>query len=333
MVLQAVSPLVPRIRLFVALAVFAATAAAQSSPLDAGIAHYNARRWSEAHVAFAAAVKAQPTSDAAAYWYGKALMAEDKPSDAEDQFARATQLNPRSSEYQLWLARAIGLQAQRASVIRQPFLARRTKSAIDKAVALDADNIDAREMRWEFYTQAPGFMGGGEDKAREEAAEIMRRNRYRGQFVALNAAGRAKDQAGVERVLKAMTAEFPDSVLPMGNYAGWLADKGRASEAFAAVEAFQKRRPSDPVALYHLGRVAAISGQQLDRGTEALKRYLTVAPPPTSNLVPTLSSAHFRLGNIAEKRGDKGTARAEYETAVQLDARNMSAKKALAALK
>lgn len=306
--------------------------ATQPTGLEPGIAHFNARRWSDAHTFFAGAARAQPANPAAAYWLGKTLMAENKPGDAEGWFNKAAELDPRSSEYRLWVARAIGVQAQRANVIRQPFLARRTKTAVDKAIALDASNIDAREMRWRFYLLAPGFMGGGDDHARAEAAEILRRNRYRGQFVALQMAGRAKDDAAVERFMRALVAEYPDSLQPVNVYSSWLADRERVPEAFAVVDAFQNRRPGDPVALYQVGRIAAVTGQQLDRGEEALRKYLASAPPPANN-VPTLSIAHLRLGNIHEKRGHKDAARAEYELALRLDSGNGLARRALASLK
>jgi len=319
--------------LLIALVVFATSSlGAQPGALDVGIAHFNARRWGEAHAFFAGAARAEPRSAAAAYWLGKTLMAENKPGDAEDWFKKAADLDARSSEYQLWLARAIGQQAERANVLKQPFLARRTKSAVDKAIALDPNNLDAREMRWQFYTLAPGFMGGGEDKAREEAAEIMRRNRYRGQFIALQMAIRAKDSVVAERTIKGLVAEFPDSLAPASTYASLLAERGRVPEAFGVIDAFQKRRPNDPVALYQVGRLAAVTGQQLDRGEQALRKYLVSAPPPATN-VPSLSMAHVRLGNIQQKRGDKGAARAEFETAIQLDGRNETARRALAALK
>jgi len=305
---------------------------AQSADLAPGIAHFNAGRWADAHAFFAGVTGAQPRHAEAALWLGKTLMAENKSSDAEDWFAKAAAIDPRRSEFQLWLARAIGDQAQHANVLRQPFLARRMKGAVDRAIELDPDNLDARELRWQFYAQAPAIMGGGEGKARDEAAEILRRNRYRGQFIAATAAGRAKDFAAIERALKALVTEYPDSLLPLASYTTFLADRARPAEAFALVDAFQKRRPGDPAAWYHVGRVAAITGQQLDRGESALRKYLTLAPPPANN-VPTPSNAHLRLGNIAERRGDKGAARTEYELALTLDARNQMARRALAALK
>lgn len=305
---------------------------AQSADLSVGITHYNARQWSEAHAVFAKVTAAQPRSAEAALWYGKTLIAEDKADDAEDWLTKAASLDPKSSEIQLWLARAIGMRAQRANVLRQPFLARRVKTTVDRAIALDPDNVDARELRWQFYTMAPGVMGGSDEKARVEVAEILRRNRYRGQLITLTVAARAKDAAAMERTFKAMITEFPDSLAPISQYAGWLVDQKRTADAFGVIEAFQKRRPNDPVALYQLGRVAAMSGEQLDRGEAALRKYLTIAPPPAPT-VPSLSNAHFRLGNIAEKRGNKSAARSEYETALTLDPRNGAARRALDALK
>jgi len=305
---------------------------AQPADLSVGIAHYTARRWGEAHDAFAKATATQPRSADAALWYGKTLIAEDKADDAEEWLAKAASLDPKSSDIQLWLARAIGMRAQRANVLKQPFLARRMKTTVDRAIALDPDNVDARELRWQFYTMAPGVMGGSDEKARAEAADIMRRNRYRGQLISLTVASRAKDAVAIERTFKAMFAEFPDSLAPLSQYAGWLVDRKRSVEAFGLIEAFQKRRPNDPLALYQIGRVAAMSGEQLDRGEAALRKYLTAAPPPAPN-VPSLSNAHFRLGNIAEKRGNKSAARSEYELAFTLDPRNAAARRALDALK
>ncbi|MDQ8153055.1 MAG: tetratricopeptide repeat protein [Gemmatimonadota bacterium] len=320
------------IRLLALVLTCASALAAQSTDLASGVAHFNARRWSDAHAFFSAAVKAQPRNADAALWYGRTLLAEDKIPDAERWFTKAADLDPRRADAHLWMARALGIQAQRASMLKQPFLARKVKAAVDRAIEIDPENLDARELRWQFYAMAPAVMGGGEDKARAEAAEITRRNKYRGQLLSAGAAGRSKDFATAERLLKSLIAEYPDSVAPVGAYAVWLADRTRPAEAFAVVDAFQKRRPSDPVALFQIGRVAAATGQQLDRGEEALRKYLTLAPPPAPN-VPTLSTTHVRLGNIAERRGNTAAARAAYEQALALDPRNGQARRALAALK
>ncbi|MHB0963971.1 MAG: tetratricopeptide repeat protein [Gemmatimonadaceae bacterium] len=307
-------------------------AAAQPADLAPGIAHYNARRWAEAHAFFVNATKAQPRNLDAVIWYGRTLLSENKPGDAEDWFEKATKLAPRSSEAQLWLGRAIGVQAATANPLRQPFLARRLKKAVDRAIELDPESIDARELRWRFYAMAPAVMGGGEGHARQEVAEILKRNRYRGLLLSANTATRAKDFATAERHFRAAVSEHPDSLGAASVYASWLADRDRPADAFAVIDGYQKRRPSDPQSLYQVGRLAAATGEQLDRGEEALRKYLA-APPPPALSAPSLSTVHLRLGSIAERRGNTAAARAAYEQALKLDPRSNQARRALDRLK
>ena len=86
------------------------------------------------------------------------------------------------SAHHLWLANSIGEQAQHTNKLKQPFMARRIKSEFDKAVELDPTSIDARHGLIQFYSQAPGVMGGSMDKAKEQAREIEKLNAMRGHF-------------------------------------------------------------------------------------------------------------------------------------------------------
>ncbi|MFA6165001.1 MAG: tetratricopeptide repeat protein [Gemmatimonadaceae bacterium] len=321
-----------RVLSFLILLAISTPLAAQPADLAPGIAHYNARRWTEAHAFFSGATKAQPRNVDAVIWYGRTLLSENKPGDAEDWFEKATKLAPRSSEAHLWLGRAIGVQAATANPLRQPFLARRLKHTVDRAIELDPENIDARELRWRFYAMAPAVMGGGEGHARAEVAEILKRNRYRGLLLSANTATRAKDFVTAERHFKSAVSEHPDSLGAASVYASWLADRGRPADAFAVIDTYQKRHPSDPLSLYQVGRLAAATGQQLGRGEEALRKYLT-APPPPALSAPSLSTVHLRLGNIAERRGNAAAARAAYEQALKLDPRSNQARRALDGLK
>lgn len=272
----------------------ASTASAQTLDLAPGISLFTANRW-----------------DAAQTW-----------------FERAVERAPQNSDAHLWLARAIGAQAMRANPLRQAFLARRLKHTVDRAITLDPNNVDARELRWQFYSMAPAMMGGGEEKARAEIAEITKRNRYRGQMLTASSAARTRDYAAAERLLKALVSEFPDSVQPVGTYAVLLADRERAAEAFAVLDGYQRRRAADPMGWYYIGRVAASTGQQLERGENALRRFLS-APPPPGPYVPSVATVHVRLGNIAERRGDKMGARAEYQRALALEPHSVLARRAL----
>ena len=94
-----------------------------------------------------------------------------------------------------------------------------------------------------------------------------------------------------------------------------IADK-KPDEAFASIAGLLERQPENMFGLYQLGKITSITGRQLDRGEAALRRYLAHAP---TGREPPLSAAHWRLGMICEKKGDKSAARAEYEAALKLD--------------
>jgi tetratricopeptide (TPR) repeat protein len=64
----------------------------------------------------------------------------------------------------------------------------------------------------------------------------------------------------------------------------------------------------------------------IDRGMECLKKYLQHEPEEGQ---PTLANAHWRLGLIYEHKGDKESAKKEYEAALKLDSDYQAAKEAL----
>jgi hypothetical protein len=68
----------------------------------------------------------------------------------------------------------------RANILRQPFLAWKVKEHFERAVTLDPGNLAARADLMEYYLKAPGFLGGSEEKARAQAAEIAARDAQQG---------------------------------------------------------------------------------------------------------------------------------------------------------
>ncbi len=316
----------PVLTLFLA---FLAPALLAAQSLDAGVTAYKAQRWGDAESVFRRAVAANGGDHAAHYWLGKALLAQDRAGESEGHFERAVALQPGSSEYHLWLGNAIGRQAQSASKLKQPFLARRVKQEFETAVRLDGNNVDAREGLFQFYLQAPGFMGGGVDKARAEQREIARRNAYRGHVLLATLEGNQKNDAGVERAFRAGMTQFPDSAAVVSSFSGWLVGKGRTPEAWQIIDGFVKRRPSDPLSLYMVGRASAVTGQQLERGEQAIKQYLALPAPPPGGALPLPTNAQWRLGQIYEHQGRKDLARSAYQQAVRLNPENRNAKDAL----
>jgi tetratricopeptide (TPR) repeat protein len=263
---------------------------------------------------------------AAAFAQGCLQMADGRFDRAGDAFERAAKQQDGNAVYHFWLGQAYGAQAQRANVLRQASLARRTKQAFDRAVQLDPDYLEARAGLVQFYLLAPGVMGGSVDKAREQAGEVRRRNPYRGAFLAASIAQRQKDAAGALREYQALVAQYPDSVAPWSALATLHGQRKEWEQAWSVVDRMLKAMPESMVAHYAVGRLAAESGQRLDRGAAALERYLAYQPKPGE---PSRAGAHWRLGAVREAQGQREVARGEYQAALRLDPKLRGAREAL----
>jgi tetratricopeptide (TPR) repeat protein len=271
------------LRILAALSVLATTAAAADpAALKSAVDLFNARQTAEAQKAFEGLATADPKNAEAQFYLGRLALARDDHEKAITHLEKAVALAPADARYHHRLGDAYGRSAQKASMFAQMGLAKKCKAAYEKAVELDPKNLDARFSLMGFYQAAPGIVGGGIDKALAQAQEIKKLDPARGR-IAL---------AGV-----------------------YIADK-KYDLAFAEFDAVLQEKPDDYAALFQVGRTAALSGQQLDRGLASLRRCLAMTPPEGQ---PGHAAAHWRIGNLLEKQGDKPAARAAYEAALKID--------------
>ena len=273
---------------------------------------------------------AAETGPRLAFVKGCKLLTEEKWGPAGGEFEKASRAEPNEPVYHFWFGRASGEQAQRANPLRQPGLAKRTKGEFERAVALDSTYVPAREGLLRYYLAAPGFLGGSIDNARRQAAEIVKLSPYRGGIALANVAVQAKDTVGLISAHEGLMSQFPDSATPYLVLIQVQQARKQWSQVWSMVDRFEKARPDLPLVRYVIGRTAAETGDQLDRGESALRQYLQNTPKPNE---PSLAATHWRLGMIAEKRGNTAAARQEYQTAATMDPNLKQAKEALSRLK
>src|SRR5690606_24652269 len=126
--------------------------------------------------------------------------------------------------------------------------ARKCHTALQKAVELDPASIQARNGLITFYREAPPIAGGGIAKAYEHAAAIRDLDPMAG---------------------SAIIAEL------------YLSER-KYDEAFNTYEMALAVNPRSYRILYLMGRTAAETGRNLDRGEQALRRCLEL-PPENEN--------------------------------------------------
>ena len=261
-------------------------------------------------------LSAQDTVHArAAYEQGRAAMRQRRFDDAVKTFEQAVELNPQRSEYHLWLGHGYTRQLATANFIRKGILGRRIGAEYSRAVELDSSSIAAAEARLDFFLEAPGIVGGGADKATGEAERIRALSAYHGGFARAKIAEKKKDWQTAEREYRSLVSAYPDSSRPVVSLALLLQNQARYTEALAAIDARLAVAPTDTSVLYQLGRTAALSGEALQRGEEALHRFLALLGEGD-----TLSRAngYYRLGMIREKKGEITRARAAFDSALAL---------------
>jgi tetratricopeptide (TPR) repeat protein len=269
---------------------------ADSAPLAAAISLFDAKRVPEARDQLAPIVAREPKNIRALWYLGQCELKMQRRGVAADILARAAGLAPTNAEI---LADYGSASLLRATELGASFsaigYARRGRTALEQAVKLDPDNIDYREGLVQFYTRAPGFVGGDFARAYAHIAEIEKHDSSRGAVIRANT----------------------------------LCSEKRYDEALAACKAFLLTQPDNYLALYTLGRIASETGRGLEHGEQALRRCLQISPRIQD---PDHAGAHYRLGLIAEKANRPADARSAYQAALKLEPTLENASTALARL-
>jgi tetratricopeptide (TPR) repeat protein len=264
---------------------------------------------------------------------GRAAYSAGEYAKAIDAFTRATKADDSNASYHLWLGRALGREINNANVFRRPFIARQLKAAFDRVVALEPGNVAGHEELIEYYRGAPPLMGGGTDKAWAEAEIVSQLSPMRGQIVKASLALRLGDSTRAAKEYKVGATRFPDSLAMVTAAAAYLAATPDARDAFGYLDNWLAKHPNDLVVLYAVGRSAAVSGQQLERGERALRTVLAAPGVGTDSTLPRPAAIHYRLGDIWLRRADTLRAKQSYEAALRLDPKLAGALAALKAIK
>lgn len=260
---------------------------------------------------------ARPVTPVTHFAAGCAAVLASQWDSASAHFDSAAKGNPRSSAAFLWVGNMSGQQLRMATTTTAKVkLAPAIREAYAKAIALDGNNIDAREGLMQFLIEAPAPLGGDKVKAAEQATAIARINPFRGLSAQIAVASSTNDRVNVEKLLLQATTQFPDSVLGWANLSAMQADDHRPADAFGTITRWQARRTHPMFALFSIGRTAAVTGEQMDRGVQALQQFLRGQRNAND---PPLANAHYRLAQIYERQHKVADAKVEYQFAVKLN--------------
>ena len=236
---------------------------------------------------------------------------------AESSCKRAASLEPDNARFHLWLGRVYGEKADRANVLAAVGLAEKARGEFEHAVQLNPNDVDARLDLAEFYVLAPRILGGGEQKAREQAQAIGTLNPGREHWVYARIAEQKKDAVTAEREYRQYIDLSKGAAEAWLNLAFFLRRQLRIEEMEQALVKLSQAPMSRLDALFDASEILYRTGRNFPFATELLRRYLAAGPVEAA---PAFK-ARYLLGLLLEKQGDKAGAAQEYRASLSL-ARN-----------
>jgi hypothetical protein len=215
----------------------------------------------------------------------------------------------------MWLARALGEKARRATFLNAYSLAKRVRTEFEEAVLLNPRNANALSDLGEFYYSAPGVVGGGINKSETVAAELDRIDPARAHELRGRIAEQRKDYGTAERELKQAIAASAHPASQWMTLASFYRGRERWTEMESAVrsgESAAQRDKQAGVALYNGASLLRDTGRDPARAAKMLESYL--AGSARTEEAPAFV-AHVWLAQLEEQLGDAAAASRERAAA------------------
>lgn len=197
---------------------------------------------------------------------------------AESTCKKAVALDPDNSRFHLWLGRVYGERADRANVLAAGVLAEKARGEFEHAVQLNPNDEDARLDLAEFYVLAPRVLGGGEQKAREQAQSIATVDPGREHWVYARIAEQKKDFATAEREYHQYIDLSKGDAQAWLNLAFFLRRQLRIEEMEQAVVKLSQAPIARRDTLFEASEILYRTGRSFPFATELLRRYLADGP-------------------------------------------------------
>lgn len=239
---------------------------------------------------------------------------------------KSTSLEPRNSLFHQWVGRAAGRKAENSNPFTAFGLARKVKAEFERAVALDGNNISARSDLVEYYLEAPSFLGGDKNKARQQADAVALHDRGLADYLY----ARVEEKQGSGRAEQgykgAIAASTSDAARYWVELAYFYRRSGRPQDMESAVNHSLQASGHDGTPLYDAAYLLLRTGRNYPGAVQMLRDYLD---NHTTEDGPSFR-AHYLLGELLEKQGDRERAIEEFRASLTLASEFRPARDALA---
>jgi tetratricopeptide (TPR) repeat protein len=231
---------------------------------------------------------------------------------------QAVKLDGRNSDNHLWLGRALGEKASRASFLSAYSLGKRVRGEFEEAARLNPRNAAALADLGEFYYSAPGAVGGGTGKAEQVAAQLDRIDPVRAHELRGHIAEQRKDYGTAEGQFRQAIAVAPHPAFEWMTLASYYRRRQQWTAMESAVHSGQSAAAHDKhagVALYDGASLLLRTNRDPVRAAKMLEDYL--AGGGKTEEAPAFV-AYTRLATLKALLGDRAAASRDRAAALAL---------------
>jgi tetratricopeptide (TPR) repeat protein len=263
----------------VAFAIFAAVSSAQTPSVEWVRAHELYQR-TEYNQSLAQLLAMNPKEAATLQLMGQDYFMLGEYKKSSEFLEKAAALTPNDAQCLLWLGRAYGRRAETSNPFSAPGFATKARQMFEKVVALEPANREAIGDLFDFYLDAPGFLGGGQSKAEALASRVSQIDPAEGLYYQAQLDDRRNQYDSAEQKLRRAIQIAPTQAGRYLELAKFLAKRGRIPESEAMFEEAARLSPNNPHQIFDRASLYVKERRNLSQARELLERYLRLPLTP-----------------------------------------------------
>jgi tetratricopeptide (TPR) repeat protein len=262
-----------------ALALWIAVSAGRAAPVEWVRAHDLYQR-TEYRQSLVQLLALNPKDAATLQLMGQNYFMLGEYKKATESLEKAAALAPGEGQAWLWLGRAYGRRAETSNPFSAPGYATKARQMFERAVALDPSNKEAFGDLFDFYLDAPGFLGGGQSKAEALAARVGQVDPAEGLYLQAQIDDRRNQFDSAEEKLRRAIEIAPAQAGRFLELAKFLARRGRIEESEAMFEEAARLAPNNPHQMFDRASLYIKQRRNLAEARVLLERYLRLPLTP-----------------------------------------------------
>jgi len=253
-----------------------------ASDLDRARSHFDRAEYREAITVLKSSPEARSAD--ALFLLGRSHYQLGDYRKAAEALEKAAAARPGDSHIRLWLGRAYGRRAETSNLFVAPSYASKARQAFEKSVALDPSNKEALNDLFSYYLEAPGFLGGGFEKAQALVERIRVLDPAEAEYALAQIAEKKQWFDRAEAHLKRAVELAPRQVGRVIDLSRFFARRGRVTDAERTLEQAEQIAPGSPKVLFARAEFYVQTRRNPEEARRLIEQYmqspLTPDDPP-----------------------------------------------------